>query len=106
MMSKMSSSGHNNFILWWEVQPPPWMNVYSLETMLILPITSKKKNDKFHFEIILQVTNSETGEVFNRPVWVKLTQARVISNKRLFRKVDTIPEEMFQKIQKAFKEFT
>ena len=81
------------------------MRVYSRETMFVLPITSKKKTDKFHFEIILQAVNSETGEFFSRPVWIKLTQARVISNKRLLRKVDILSEEVFEKIYNNFKEF-
>jgi mRNA interferase MazF len=32
-------------------------NVYSRETMLVLPITSKEKNDKFHYKIFVKNQN-------------------------------------------------
>lgn len=82
------------------------MRVYNKETMLVLPTTSKERKDKFHFEVRVDATNPKTGEVYKRTVYVKLTQARVISNKRLLRKVDVIPEEEFEKIKNAFKSFT
>jgi len=39
-------------------------------------------------------------------MYVKLTQARVISNKRLIRKVGVVDEKQFIEIQKAFRQFT
>lgn len=71
------------------------IKVYNRDTLLILPITSKEKKDKFHFEI--------TGK-FGK-AWVKLTQARVISSRRLLRKVDVIPEDVFITLKKLFKKF-
>jgi len=70
------------------------LKVYNTEAMLVLPITTKEKNDKFHHKI---TTNNKT-------VWVKLTQARVISSKRLLRKVDILGEEEFNKLLKVWKE--
>ena len=70
------------------------IKVYNLEAMLVLPITGKEKNDKFHHKI---KTN-------NKIVWVKLTQARVVSNKRLLRKVDILGEEEFVKLLKVWKD--
>lgn len=69
------------------------MRVYNTETLLVLPITSKQKNDAFHKRIDVRVG----------PVWVKLTQVRVISSRRLLRKVDTISEEAFADVQAAFR---
>ncbi len=79
------------------------MNVYSKETMFVLPITSKEKNDKFHYKIFVKIKDIKTSEYKERPVWVKLTQARVISNKRLLRKVDLISMDDFKKIMIVFK---
>ncbi|MDO8659868.1 MAG: type II toxin-antitoxin system PemK/MazF family toxin [Candidatus Parcubacteria bacterium] len=79
------------------------MNVYSRETMFVLPITSKERNDKFHHKIFVKIKNIKTGEYEEKSVWVKLTQARVISNKRLLRKVDLISIDDFNRIMKVFK---
>lgn len=80
------------------------MSVYSRETMFVLPITSKEKNDKFHYKIFIKIKDIKTGEYQEKPVWVKLTQARVISNKRLLRKVDTVSMCDFKIILKVFKD--
>jgi len=69
------------------------VKVYNKETMLVLPITSKEKNDAFHCRID---TNQKT-------VWVKLTQSRVISNKRLLRKVDVLGESEFKSLRNVWK---
>ncbi|MEK7113960.1 MAG: type II toxin-antitoxin system PemK/MazF family toxin [Patescibacteria group bacterium] len=82
------------------------MRVYNKETMLVLPTTGRAKPDKFHFPIKIDAQNPETKESYKKTVYVKLTQARVISNKRLVRKVDVINEEDFEKIKDAFKNFT
>src|SRR3989338_9450941 len=80
------------------------ISVYSRETMFVLPITSKEKDDKFHYKIFVKIKNIKTGEYEEKPVWVKLTQARVISNKRLLRKVDLISMDNFSKIMAVFKD--
>jgi len=71
------------------------IRVYNKETLLVLPITSKVKKDVFHSKI---TTNK-------RIVWVKLTQARVISTKRLIRKVDVLSKEGFDQLYAKWKEF-
>lgn len=70
------------------------MKVYNKETMVILPITTKPKDDEFHHKI-------QTAE---KTVWVKLTQARVISNKRLLRKVDLLDEASFDILKDVWKQ--
>lgn len=75
------------------------LKVYNTESLLILPLTSKVKEDKFHFKI--EVKN-KLGEI--KLVYVKLTQPRIISSKRLIRKVDTVDKEVFQDIKKMFLE--
>jgi len=72
------------------------MRVYNKEALLILPLTSKSKNDNYHYRI------SE----FLGGTWVKLTQARVISSKRLVRKIGTISEINFSGIRNAFRKYT
>ena len=69
------------------------MKVYNTETLLVLPITSKPKDDEFHHKI---TTDQKT-------VWVKLTQPRVISSKRLLRKVDVLHEEEFEALRNVWK---
>ncbi len=79
------------------------ISVYSRETMFVLPITSKEKNDKFHFKIFVKIKDIQTGEYKEKPVWIKLTQSRVISNKRLLRKLDLVSIDNFSKILEFFK---
>ncbi|MEK9184893.1 MAG: type II toxin-antitoxin system PemK/MazF family toxin [Patescibacteria group bacterium] len=79
------------------------ISVYSRETMFVLPVTSREKNDKFHYKIFVKIKNIKTGKYEKKPVWVKLTQARVISNKRLLRKVDLISIDDFNRIMTVFK---
>lgn len=69
------------------------MKVYNKESMIVLPLTTKEKKDKFHFEINRGVIS----------VWVKLTQARLISNKRLLRKIDVVNKNIFDDIRKQWK---
>ncbi len=82
------------------------MRVYNKDTMLVLPTTGRAKLNKFHLPLEIRSLYKETKEVVSRTVYVKLTQARVISNKRLIRKVGVIEEEEFSKIQQAFRTFT
>ncbi len=69
------------------------IKVYNKETLLVLPITSKQKDDKFHHKI-----NAD-----KKTVWVKLTQHRVISNKRLIRKIDVLAEAEFDVLKSTWK---
>lgn len=70
------------------------MKVYNKETLIILPLTTKEKNDRFHHKI-------QTGE---KAAWAKLTQARVVSVKRLLRKLDLLSEAEFAILKKLWKE--
>lgn len=82
------------------------MKVYNKETMLVLPTTSRERNDKFHTAIEINTVVENTKDNYKKMVYVKLTQARVISNKRLIRKVDVINENDFRRIQDVFRDFT
>lgn len=70
------------------------MKVYNKETMVILPITTKQKEDQFHYKI----------QTAGKTVWVKLTQMRVISSKRLLRKVDIIDQASFEILKDVWKQ--
>jgi len=67
------------------------IRAYNTETLLALPITSKEKKDQFHIPISVRIGT----------VWVKMTQARVISSYRLLRKLDVVSENEFEKVKKA-----
>ena len=67
------------------------IKVYNKETMLVVPLTTKKKNNSFHYKI----------EIKDKVVWAKLTQIRVISNKRLSRKMDLIDDLAFAGLKDA-----
>jgi mRNA interferase MazF len=69
------------------------MKVYNRETAIVLPITTKEKNDAFHFKTVI-------GE---RTVWVKLTQTKVISGKRFLRKLNVADEKEFEALKIAWK---
>ncbi len=69
------------------------MKVYNKETLLVLPITTKYKDDIFHHKITTQ----------QKTAWVKLTQLRVISSKRLNRKVDILGETEFKILKTVWK---
>lgn len=78
---------NNNF-----ERPVIVMKVYNKETLIILPLTTKEKSDEFHYKI----------ETLEKVAWAKLTQARVISEKRLLRKVDLLPEAEFELLKRAW----
>ena len=82
------------------------VRVYNTETMLVLPITGKEKLDEFHHKIQIQAKNYQTGDEYTRSVWIKLTQARVISNSRLLRKVDVVGQNEFSGVVEAFRKYT
>ncbi len=61
----------------------------SKDSLFVVPLTSKIRNDDYHAEII---TNKVTS-------YVKISQIRVISSKRLLRKIDTLDTSQFLKIK-------
>ncbi len=71
------------------------LRVYNKETLLVLPITSKKKVDAFHCAVRVEFGT----------VWIKLTQARVISNRRLIRKVGVLSLVEFEKVKNSFRKY-
>jgi len=89
---------HGNF-----ERPVLIVRVYNKHSMLVLPITTKEKRDGFHTAVRLVVRNAGTGAEVTRDVYVKLTQARVISTQRLLRKVDMLEKSMFEKVLAAFR---
>lgn len=74
-------------------RPVVVIKMYNKEMMIILPLTTKYRNDAFHYKI-------QTKE---RTVWAKLTQMRVIDHKRLLRKVDVLDEQIFLALREAWK---
>ena len=58
-----------------------------------------------HYKIVLKRLDLKKLDYLesNKTVWIKLTQAKVISNKRLLRKIDMISTDEFINIVEAFK---
>jgi mRNA interferase MazF len=79
---------NNNF-----ERPVVAMKVYNKETMIILPLTTRPKSDAFHYELSMS----------NKKVWVKLTQSRVISGKRLSRKIYVLNKGDFLRLRHMWK---
>ncbi len=69
------------------------LKVYNTESLLVLPLTSKPKEDRFHYKIL-----TDSGYVY-----AKLTQVRVISSKRLQRLAYKIDTKQFQGLKDAWK---
>lgn len=69
------------------------MKMYNKEMMVVLPITTKGKDDAFHRRIFIHGNIS----------WAKLTQMRVISSKRLLRKIGILDEKDFAALKNAWK---
>lgn len=80
---------HENF-----ERPVIIIKVYNKESVIILPLTTKEKNDNFHYRLNMD----------ERVVWVKLTQTRVISTKRLLRKVDVLDKKSFEALKNNWKQ--
>ncbi|KND51040.1 MAG: hypothetical protein AB202_01355 [Parcubacteria bacterium C7867-007] len=67
------------------------LKVYNSLTLLVLPVTSKKHENSFHHPV----------QIRGKLSWVKLTQVRVISSKRLLRKIGSISEDDFRETKQA-----
>ncbi|MDB5265939.1 MAG: hypothetical protein JWM39_652 [Parcubacteria group bacterium] len=72
-------------------RPVVIMKVYNRDMVLVLPLTSKKNDNRFHCSI----------RVGDRISWAKLTQIQVISTKRLLRKIDMVNETDFKKLKRV-----
>lgn len=62
---------------------------------LVVPLTTKGKEDKHHIKIMTEKMVS----------FAKISQVKIISTKRFLRKIDTLPENQFLNIRKCFIEF-
>lgn len=67
---------------------------FNLDVMWIIPMTTTEKNNKYY-----QSTNYNGETTF-----FILSQLRLISNKRLLRKIRTLPQEEFDLIRKKIKD--
>lgn len=63
-----------------------------------LPLTSKEKNDSFHYKLILHIKN-ENNEIEEKISMVILSQLRLLSGKRLIRRIARINENNFKEIE-------
>ncbi|MCX6751195.1 MAG: type II toxin-antitoxin system PemK/MazF family toxin [Candidatus Nomurabacteria bacterium] len=63
-----------------------------------LPLTSKEKNDSFHYKLTLHIKN-ENDEIEEKISMVILSQLRLLSGKRLIRRVARINENNFKEIE-------
>ena len=70
------------------------LKVLNKEMLWVVPLTSKPKSNKFYFKILYGEGNES---------YVILSQSRILSAKRLIRKIDRLPEETFKKIIIKFK---
>ena len=64
------------------------LRVYNVHSVLIVPLTSKPKNDPYHFEVAYG----------KRIGWLILSHARTISPKRLQRKLYRIDKKLYEQI--------
>lgn len=69
------------------------LKVYNKNNIVILPLTTKIKDDKYHYKI----------KADNKIMYLKLTQVRTIDTKRLLRKIDILPKQIFRSILKIWK---
>jgi mRNA interferase MazF len=68
------------------------MRIFNRETILILPLTSQRKLDKHHIEVMFNGITS----------FVKLNQSRTINTRRLSRKIGRLPKEVFNTILEKY----
>lgn len=66
-----------------------------------LPLTSKRKEDKFHMGFMVKTKNKD-GEFEENESFAILSQMRLLSSKRIIRRVVRINENTFAKIEGSF----
>jgi mRNA interferase MazF len=66
-----------------------------------LPLTSKVKEDRFHFGFNIKTKNT-AGEVEEQRSFAMLSQMRLFSSKRMIRRIVRINENVFDSIEKSF----
>lgn len=65
------------------------------------PLTSKEKDNKFHFKLILNILD-ENGILQEKISYVILSQLRLLSSKRMIRRVAHINDNVFNEIKEKF----
>lgn len=63
-----------------------------------LPLTSKEKKDSFHHKLTLHIKNAN-NEIEGKVSMVILSQLRLLSAKRLIRRIARVNENNFQEIE-------
>lgn len=71
------------------------IKVFNSEVLWIVPLTGKHKDNKYYYKF----------DYKNEPQSVILSQIRLISSKRLLRKIWTFPEKDFKKVKELVSEF-
>lgn len=66
-----------------------------------LPLTSKRKEDKFHMGFTVK-TKNKNGEFEENESFAILSQLRLLSSKRIIRRIVRINENTFAKIEGGF----
>ncbi|MEI6022372.1 MAG: type II toxin-antitoxin system PemK/MazF family toxin [bacterium] len=70
------------------------LKVIQKELLLVVPLSTKDKDSKYHIDISFSDTKS----------FAQLEHIKTISSKRLSRKVGRIPKPMFEKVWLLYKE--
>ena len=65
------------------------------------PLTSKEKDNKFHFKLVLNIPN-EDGILQEKVSYVILSQLRLFSSKRMIRRIVHINDNLFKEIKEKF----
>lgn len=68
------------------------LKIYNKDAMIILPLTTKEKNAKFNYRI-------KTKE---KIIWAKITQMKMISSKRLIRKIGFLDKDQFNNLREVW----
>lgn len=71
------------------------IRTFNKEVLWIVPLSSRRKKNKYYYEF----------DYKNKPQSAILSQVRLISSKRLLRKIWTFPREDFKKIKELITEF-
>lgn len=69
-------------------RPTLVVKVFSKESVLIIPMTTKSQSENYALQI----------ELFQRPSWIVISQMRVVSTKRMSRKIGKISRDEYKRI--------
>jgi len=81
---------HENF-----ERPVLIIKTFNKEVLWVIPLTSRRKKNKYYYEF----------DYKNQPQTAILSQIRLISSKRLLRKIWTFPKKDFKKVKELITEF-